>query len=107
MSVRQWWRIVEVTVSGKAGTLTVRDLRIDFNVSKGIGSKQNTATISIWNLTASHRKQLGEEFDKIELKVGYRDGPLSTIFKGNIRDVTHSKDTADVQSEMDRLGHQH
>lgn len=101
MSVRQWWRVVEVTVSGKAGTLTVRDLRIDFEVSKGIGSKQNTATISIWNLTASHRKQLGEELDKIELKVGYRDGPLSTIFKGNIRDVTHTKDTADVKSEME------
>ncbi|WP_377838697.1 phage protein [Bosea sp. UC22_33] len=101
MSVRQWWRIVEVTVSGKAGTLTVRDLKIDFEVSKGIGSKQNTATISIWNLTASHRKQLGEEFDKIELKVGYKAGPLSTIFKGNIRDVTHTKETADVKSAME------
>lgn len=101
MSVRQWWRVVEVTVSGKAGTLAVRDLKIDFEVAKGIGSKQNTATISIWNLTASHRKQLGEEFDKIELKVGYKAGPLSTIFKGNIRDVTHTKETADVKSAME------
>lgn len=101
MSVRQWIRRVEVTVSGKAGTLTVRDLKIDFTVVKGIGSKQNTATISIWNLTKSHRKQLGEEFDTIELKVGYKEGPLSTIFKGNIRDVTHTKETADVKSEME------
>jgi len=101
VSVRQWLRRVEVTVSGKAGTLTVRDLKIDFSVSKGIGSKQNTATIAVWNLTKSHRKQLGEEFDKVELKVGYKDGPLSTIFKGNIRDVTHTKETADVKSEME------
>lgn len=101
MSVRQWGRVVEVTVSGKAGTLTVRELRIDFEVAKGIGSKQNTATISIWNLTASRRKQMGEEFDKIELKVGYKNGPLSTIFKGNIRDVTHTKETADVKSAME------
>ena len=101
MSVRQWIRVVEVTVTGKAGTLTVRDLKIDFSVSKGIGSKQNTATIAIWNLTASHRKQLGEEFDTIELKVGYRDDALATIFKGNIRDVTHTKETADVKSEME------
>lgn len=102
MSVRQWGRVVEVTVSGKAGTLTVRDLKIDFSVSKGIGSKQNTATIAVWNLTKSHRKQLGEEFDKVELKVGYRaGGELSTIFKGNIRDVTHTKETADVKSEME------
>lgn len=101
MSVRQWKRVAEVTVSGKAGTLTVRDLKIDFSVSKSIGSKQNTATIAVWNLTKSHRRQLGEEFDKIELKVGYQGGPLSTIFKGSIRDVTHTKETADVKSEMD------
>lgn len=101
MTVRQWKRIVEVTVSGKGGSFTARDLKIDFSVSKGIGSKQNTATISIWNLSASHRKQLGEELDKIELKVGYQGGPLSTIFKGNIRDVTHTKETADVKSEME------
>lgn len=101
MTVRQWKRVVEVTVSGKGGSFTARDLKIDFSVSKGIGSKQNTATIAVWNLTASHRKQLGEELDKIELKVGYQGGPLSTIFKGNVRDVTHTKETADVKSEME------
>jgi ethanolamine utilization microcompartment shell protein EutS len=100
MSVRQWKRVVEVTISGKAGTLTVRDLTITFSVSKSIGSKQNTATISIMNLTKSHRRQIGEEFDKIELKAGYEGGPLSTIFKGDIEDVEHTKDTADVKSEM-------
>lgn len=101
MSYNQWGRIVEVTISGKAGTLEIDKLKIDFDVKKGIGSKQNTATIAIWNLTKSHRRQLGEEFDKIELKVGYRDGPLSTIFKGSIEDVTHTKETADVKSEIE------
>lgn len=101
MSYRQWKRVVEVTVSGKAGSITIRDLKIEFSVSKSIGSKQNTATISIWNLTKSHRRQLGEEFDKIELKAGYVEGTVSTIFKGSIRDVTHTKETADVKSEME------
>lgn len=101
MSYRQWKRVVEVTVSGKAGSITVRDLKIEFSVSKSIGSKQNTATISIWNLTKSHRRQLGEEFDKIELKAGYAEGGVSTIFKGSIRDVTHTKESADIKSEMD------
>jgi hypothetical protein len=101
MSYNQWGRIVEVTISGKAGTLKVDKLKIDASGQKGIGSKQNTATISIWNLTKSHRKQLGEEFDKIELKVGYRGGPLFTIFKGDIRDVTTTLETADVKSEME------
>ncbi|MGO4672992.1 hypothetical protein AB4Z40_08840 [Bosea sp. 2YAB26] len=101
MSYRQWKRVVEVTISGKAGSITVRDLKIDFSVSKSIGSKQNTATISVWNLTKSHRRQLGEEFDTIELKAGYAEGPVSTIFKGSIRDVAHTKETADIKSEME------
>jgi hypothetical protein len=101
MSVRQWKRVVEVTISGKAGTLTVRDLTITFSVSKSIGSKQNTATISIMNLTKSHRRQIGEEFDKIELKAGYEGGPLSTIFKGDIRDVETTREDKDIKSEMD------
>jgi hypothetical protein len=100
MSGRQWKRVLEVTVSGKAGTLKVDKLKIDFNVTKTIGSKTNSATIAIWNLTKSHRRQLGEELDKIELKAGYEGGTLSTIFKGTIEDVEHTKDTADVKSEM-------
>jgi hypothetical protein len=98
---RQWGRVVEVTISGKAGSLTVRDLKIDFDISKGIGSSQNEAKVSIWNLTKSHRKQLGDELDKIELKVGYKDGPLSTIFKGSIRDSTDTKESPDIQSEIE------
>lgn len=100
MSVRQWKRVVEVTISGKAGTLKIDKLKIDFNITKTIGSKTNSATISIYNLTKSHRRQLGEEFDKVELKVGYEGGPLSTIFKGDIEDVEHTKETGDVKSEM-------
>jgi hypothetical protein len=98
---RQWKRVVRVKISGKGGSLTVDKLRIKFSVSKSIGSKQNTATISIWNLTKSHRKQLGEEFDKIELEAGYEGGEVSTIFKGDIRDVTHTKETADVESAIE------
>ena len=98
---RQWIRQVEVTVSGKGGSLTVRDLKIDFNISKGMGSSQNEAKISIWNLTKSHRRMLGEEYDKIELKVGYRGGAMSTIFKGDIRDSGDTKDGPDIQSTIE------
>lgn len=98
---RLWKRVVEVTISGKGGSFSTRDLKIDFSCSFTIGSKQNTATISVWNLTKAHRKQLGEEFDKIELKVGYEGGKVETLFKGDIRDVTTTKETADVKSEME------
>jgi hypothetical protein len=92
---------VRVKVSGKAGSLTVDKLKIEFSVTKTIGSKQNEATISIWNLTKSHRKQLGEEYDRIELEAGYEGGPIATIFKGSIRDATHTKESADVKSEIE------
>ncbi|WP_406858485.1 hypothetical protein ABEG18_12995 [Alsobacter sp. KACC 23698] len=99
---RQWKRVVSLTISGKGGSLTVDQLKIEFSAAMSIGSKQNTATISIWNLTKSHRKMLGEEFDKIELKAGYEGGPIGTIFKGDIRDVTTTKDgEAEVKSELD------
>lgn len=98
---RQWKRVVRLKLSGSGGSLTVEKLKIDFSISRSIGSKQNTATISVWNLTKSHRKMLGEEYDKVELEAGYEGGPVGTIFKGSVRDVTHTKETADIKSEME------
>lgn len=102
---RQWKRIVRVTLSGKGGSLSVENLKLEFSVKKSLGSKQNEATISIWNLTPSHRAQLGEEFDKIELEAGYEEAGASIIFKGNIREAKHTLEGggggADVKSEIE------
>jgi hypothetical protein len=101
VSERQWKRIVRVTFEGSGGKLTVENLAISFNIARTIGSKQNTAGISIWNLTASHRKQLGDEFDKVTLECGYEGGNVGVIFKGNVSDVTTSQDGADILSEIE------
>lgn len=105
---RQWLRLVRVTVSGSGGSAIfdggqapADGFKIDFTVSKGIGSKQNTATVTLWNLTKSNRSKLGEEFDQITLEVGYKDTGLSTIFKGQIRDVTHDKSSPDISSAIE------
>lgn len=111
---RQWLRRVRLTVSGSGGSVSfdgTQDLqsgqvesggfKIGFNVAKTIGSKQNTASITIWNLTKSNRNKLGEEFDKVKLEVGYKDSGLSLLYEGDIRDVTHTKDSADVQSSIE------
>lgn len=99
---RQWMRIIEVSISGKGGSISVNEeMKIDFDVTKTIGSSQNTGTVTIWNLSKQHRGMLGEEFDKIELKVGYRDSGLSLLAKGDIRDVEHDKETADISSKIE------
>ena len=47
------------------------ELKIGFNVTKGISSSANTADIEIYNLTESHRNAMGKEFDEVTLEAGY------------------------------------
>ena len=98
---RRWIREVALTVSGKGGSATFDALKIDFDVTATIGSKQNTGSISVWNLSPARRAQLGEEFDEATLEAGYRDGSKGLVFKGAIRDVTHGLEGADVRSTLD------
>lgn len=99
---RQWMRLVTVSISGKGGSISVnQDMKIDFEISKGIGSSQNSGTCTIWNLSKQHRGMLGEEFDKIEIHAGYRDAGTSLLAKGDIRDTEHDKETADISSKIE------
>jgi len=100
---------VTVTVEGKAGRLVINgpgvpvaeQLKVDFSGSLTLGSAQNAGKVTIWNLTKSHRGGLGEEFDKLTLEIGYEQGQPGILIKGDIRDVTHALDGADVSSEID------
>jgi hypothetical protein len=103
----QWMRWVKVTVSGAGGSLTVNGgdrltehLKVDFSGQMGIGSAQNSGTVTIWNLARGNRGKLGEEFDTLKLEIGYRDAPPSILLTGDIRDVTHRLEGADCASEI-------
>lgn len=103
-----WNRIVKVTVAGKGGSATFdgrqfpqAGLKIGFDVTKTIGSSQNTGTVTVTNLSKSRRNMLGEEYDTLELTVGYNDDGGSLLLKGNIRDVKHQKDSPDVVSTIE------
>lgn len=98
---RKWIRELRVTVSGAGGSATFTDLRIDFDITKTIGSKQNTGSVTIYNLSAKRRGQLGEEFDTIEVEAGYRGGDKAIILNANIRDVRHTKETADIKTTIE------
>lgn len=124
----QYLRKVRATFNGgytvNPGGITTHEMKIAFNISKGISSSANTAEIEIWNLNESSRNSMGKEFDEVTLEAGYMPpaglsgpgilsfldgllpsfGAVSTgsggnvgiIFKGNIRDVEHTRDGPDI-----------
>lgn len=91
-------------VINPGGAMTPQ-LKIEFDVSKGIESSQNTASISIWNLNEGHRNALGKEWDEVTLEAGYMppDGGsnVGIIFAGQIRDVEHRRDGPDIISTIE------
>lgn len=111
--MKQYIRKVRFTAEGKGTKLIVNpgdespgpQIKIEFSISKGVSSNQNSATIKIYNLKEGHRNQLGKELDNITLEAGYippgeTKGNVGIIFKGQIRDVEHKRDGNDIISEL-------
>jgi hypothetical protein len=99
-SILQWKRQCEVII-GKAGKgLSVKDLRISFEVNKTIGRTPNTALVKIYNLTQDHESQIKGEFDEIVVNAGYQDG-VAQIFRGTIRHTFGYRDGNDHITEID------
>lgn len=98
---RKWRRVVRATISGSGGELVVEDLRIDFDATRTIGSKQNTGTVTIWNLSLANRGKLGEEFDKVKIEAGYAETQVGIIFAGSIRSAKTRREGADIASEIE------
>lgn len=103
-----WLRKVRVTFSGSGGSFVVNpsprplphELKVAFEVSKGIDSSANTASVSVYNLNKDHRNAVGKELDQIVLEAGYMppagDSNLSIIFSGQLRDVEHTRQDANI-----------
>lgn len=109
--MKQFLRKVRLTASGNGGSLTINaggvlqhELKIGFDVSKGLSGSANTAKIRIWNLSEGHRNAVGKELDDITLEAGYMppDGGnnVGVIFKGQMRDVEHIRDREDIITEI-------
>lgn len=105
--MRQFLRKVRLTASGSTGGFVVNpggiqehELKIEFDVSKGISGSANTATIKIWNLNEGHRNSIGKEFDDIMLEAGYMPpeggSNVGIIFSGQMRDVEHKREAEDI-----------
>lgn len=105
---RLFGRIIRVTVSGKAGSATFigdqspeAGLQISFTTTHTLGSKPNSGTVTITNLTPARRNMLGEEYDSLTLEVGYKDSGPQVLLKGDIRDVAHAKTSPDITTTIE------
>lgn len=105
--MKQYLRKVRLQASGSGGSLRINDgdsnpkeLKIAFTIQKGISSTQNSAEIKIWNLSETSRNAIGKELDDITLEAGYLPpdggGNVGIIFKGQMRDVKHSREGNDI-----------
>lgn len=81
-----------VTVYSKSDTVTITDpITCHFNVTRGVMSDNNRATIELYNLSPSTRKKIfqdvftfnPDDWKYVHLEAGYGD-TLSLIFKGRI-----------------------
>ncbi|TAY66557.1 hypothetical protein ELG88_09825 [Rhizobium leguminosarum] len=102
--MRQFLRKVRATFNGgliiNPGGINPHDIRIEFNIDKDTSSSANSAEITIFNLSESHRNSVGKEFDAITLEAGYippeGDGNVGVIFKGAVRDVEHRREGPNI-----------
>lgn len=100
MGVRQWKREVGVVVGAGGDGLSIKDLRIKFEVEKTVESSPNSAKIKIYNLHPDNENRIKDEFDEVLLNAGYKDN-VGLIFRGNIKHVYRYREASDLIIEIE------
>ncbi len=86
----------------RVSTIETSDLDLTFQIKKSLDHKPNTATITVFNLSADHRHALEQlnTYKKtspgkipVELEAGY-EGGMSLIFRGDLRTALSEHDGA-------------
>jgi len=78
----------------------INGLKINFNVEKSLVGYPNKANIKIYNLKKSSRNALEEEGTSIELYAGYEDTETVLLFKGDIINAIHIKQSTEWITEV-------
>lgn len=79
----------------------VNGFDVEFDVTKDLGGKPNTASLNIFNLNADHRKSLTAKVAsktkraRVRLDAGYKD-QVCRIFEGDVRHLWHERAGADI-----------
>jgi hypothetical protein len=85
--------------------LNQHDLTIAFTIHKSLSSTTNPGTISVYNLSEGQRNMMGYEMDDVKLEAGYLGldggkGNVGIIHWGQIRDIFHKREKADIVTEL-------
>lgn len=92
---RQYKRAYDLTIIPEDGNARViKDLRINFEITKSILSFPNVCRLSIYNPNQETLGSLQKKYTKIILNAGY-EGEVRLIFKGEIRNVLQAKNGVD------------
>lgn len=88
---RQYKRAYNLTILPTDGEARIiKDLRINFEITKSIISFPNLCKLVIYNPNRDTLSSLQKKFTKITLNAGY-EGNIRLLFKGEIRNVFQSK----------------
>jgi len=88
------------SIKFSAPTFSVEDLRVKFKVEKSLVGYPNLAEITIYNLDSNHRDQIEERNIEIELKAGYEDEGIFSLFTGQTTNVVHEYIKPDWQTKI-------
>lgn len=96
----QWLRQCKLTVqidSGQPEALDLSDFHIHFRINQATVSTPKATEIYIYNISSNTMNRLcGQDTDKVNgqvlLEVGYKGGPLETIFKGRVFQYRRGRD---------------
>lgn len=92
---RQYKRTYNLTIIPTDGeSRIIKDLRINFEITKSILSFPNLCKLVIYNPNNDTLSSLQNKFTKIVLNVGY-EGNVRLLFKGEIRNVFQMKSGVD------------
>jgi len=94
-------RYIQVTVGPKSGTgFRIDGLRISFKIEKSDSENLNTSVIKIYNLSAETSSKVTVAGNHIELKAGYKDETIGSVFFGDVVDGYRHKEGEDYITEI-------
>ncbi|MBE7853855.1 hypothetical protein GC355_21710, partial [Yersinia pestis] len=98
--MKQFGRQVKLTLGNAQESIEITSLRVTFEISKTLSSDPNPATVSVYNLNASHRNALASGyFNRLSLAVGYEE--LRVIYTGDITEVQTKHSDVDFITELE------
>lgn len=89
----------QIGAPGERG-IEIRDLDFSFSVTKSSEGTPNSLKLSIFNMAEATRSQIERQRDRVVLTAGY-EGNQAIIFIGDISNVTHQKQGADIISVIE------